>query len=932
MASRAAKVVDLFTEPDELDDFEVDMQALNEFTPEPRGGDEDISSMFIFSDRTGMEIPPADGPRHYDNLAEFISESELSRTASELIDAYRRDRESRRDWEKLYADGLDELGMMTMRNHRREDEAFAGASTVHHPVLIEAAVEFNARALPELFPSDGPVKTKIIGEMSEQAQAQAERVEHHMNWQLADEWEEFYPDLDQMLLELPLSGSAFKKVYSDPTLGRGCSRYVKSEDLVVPYHCTDLSTAPRVSHLQYPTRNEVRKRMVEGYYRHVDLVMPRELSQEYTEVKTRIDEMEGRSNRNDARSEDRPDTLIEMHVELSLADDPYIDQHGYEHDIALPYVVTIDLSSRQILSWRRNWQPDDRLYRKEQYFVHFKFLPGFGFYGFGLIHTIGHLARAATGSLRALLDSAAFANLQGGFKRKGSSGRGLTGEQVLSPGEFKEVDVGDDIRKDVMQLNFPEPSSVLFQLLGMLVEAAQRFASIADLQVGDAPNTGPVGTTVALLEQGSRVFSAIHKRGHQAQRRELRLIAALNYEALPDGASTFGGRGGTAQIMREDYSDPVDVIPVSDPNIFSQTQRLTLAQSLDELAERNPSIMDKRAVVRRVLVALRVSDIDEVLPPPYEPPQMDPITENQMVLFQRPIRVYEPQDHNSHITVHLLFTQQQVAEMEAMGATPEVVQGFISVMQAHIAEHMAYQYKLTMGQALGDAIQLPVTPPMADQKQLTRARGIPTELDRQISKAAAQAAPMVAQTLNEVGHAAKKGPTKEEIEAQKVQQTGERDAERTEIEKQRVGIEARKQKHQEDLDWAKLELEAATSELQDIELDRLKANSEITIKQQVAEQQARIQEAAARAKVALDRWEAEQKAALKRRETESDIARKDRESHADVARDDRETDEQIKQDEKIIDARVEGLAKQAAAQAAAAKKTASTTKSSSSAK
>jgi hypothetical protein len=608
---------------------------------------------------------------HYSNLAEELDEKQVRSVGKDLIKAYEDDKSSRKQWEDQYSKGLKMLGVVV----EDRSDPFPGASGVHHPLLAEAATQFQARAISELFPSTGPVKTQIIGKTTDKKISQAQRVQDFMNYQLTNQISDYFNELDQMLFYLALAGSAFKKIYYDDMLDRICSKFVPAEDFVISYQNSDLETAERYTQIMKMSRNEVRKYQLSGFYRDVPLSKSEDGGGNEAVVQQTIERLEGMS----ASQSDSIHTILEVHANLDLGED----------DIALPYIVTIDYDMQQVLAIRRNWKEDDTLKRKRTYFIHYKYLPGLGFYGFGLIQMIGGLQHASTGALRALLDSAAFANLNGGFRAKGARIEG--GDITVSPGEWVEVEAyGDDLRKSFIPLPFKEPSPTLLSLLGVLTESGRRFASIADAMIGDSAGSGPVGTTVALIEQGSKVFSAIHKRIHQAQGREFKLIYELNGEYL-DEEYPYEVIGETKKIRRKDFDSAINVVPVSDPNIFSQAQRIALAQTGLQLAQQAPQIIDTKEAYRRFLQSLNIPDYESLLIQDNEVPRRDPVSENMAVLNGKPIKVFENQDHAAHMAVHQQFMQDP-----RFAGNEQAQQVLYGQMLSHIGQHMAYLYQQQM--------------------------------------------------------------------------------------------------------------------------------------------------------------------------------------------------------------------------------------------
>jgi hypothetical protein len=585
------------------------------------------------------------GEDHYANLAEFLDESILTDIGSELDEKYNDYRSSRQDWEMAYTNGLDLLGF----KYEKRTEPFKGASGVTHPVLAESVTQFQAQAYKELLPADGPVRTQILGLTDRNKEDQAMRVKEFMNYQIMNVMKEYEPEFDQMLFYLPLSGSTFKKVYYDALLGRAVSKFIPAEDLIVPYSATSLEDAEAVIHVIKISENDLRKQQVSGFYRDVELGQP-PLKED--EIKSKQRELEG------VRVEKQEDiyTLLECHVNLDLEGfedkDP---QTGEPTGIKLPYVVTIEESSREVLSIKRNYKSDDPLKNRTNYFVHFKFLPGLGFYGFGLIHMIGGLSRTATSALRQLLDAGTLANLPSGFKMRGIRVR--DDAQPLQPGEFRDVDApGGNLKDAFMPLPFKGPDQVLLQLMGIVVDAGQRFASIADAQVGDMNQQAAVGTTMALLERGSRVMSAIHKRIYGALKNEFELLANVFSTYLPP-VYPYDVVGGQRQIKQTDFDEKIDILPVADPNIFSQSQRINLAQTQLQLAQSNPQIHDIYQAYRSMYEAIGVKNIDLILPSPKQPMPMDPSLEHITAMASQPYQAFPGQDHKSHIEAHLNFMQ-----------------------------------------------------------------------------------------------------------------------------------------------------------------------------------------------------------------------------------------------------------------------------------
>jgi hypothetical protein len=582
------------------------------------------------------------GEQHDANLAEFLEDKILDPLASELMDKYSTYKETRGDWEESYREGLSLLGF----KYVTRTEPFKGASSVTHPVLAEAVTQFQAQAYKELLPAEGPVRTQILGDVSIPKEEQSKRVKDFMNYQIMDQMKEYEPEFDQMLFYLPLSGSTFKKVYYDDLLGRAVSKFIPAEDIVVPYSATSLEDAEAIIHMVKMSENDLRKQMYSGFYKEVELGEP-QLKQD--RIKEKELELEGIK----ANTSEDMYTVLEMHVNLDLEGYEDIDEEGEETGIKLPYIVTIDESSNEILSIRRNYGEQDPLKKKKDYFVHFKFLPGMGFYGLGLIHMIGGLSRTATVALRQLLDAGTLANLPAGFKTRGVRMR--DDAQPLQPGEFRDVDVpGGNIKDQFMQLPFKGPDQTLLQLMGICVSSAQRFASIADSQVGDMNSQAAVGTTVALLERGSRVMSAIHKRLYVGLKNEFKLLADVFKTYLPP-EYPYDVPGASRNVKVADFDDKIDILPVADPNIYSQTQRISMAQSQLQLAQSNPKMHNMYQAYRSMYEAFGIKNINAILPPPQPPQPMDPSLEHIMAISGKPFQAFPGQDHKAHIDAHLSF-------------------------------------------------------------------------------------------------------------------------------------------------------------------------------------------------------------------------------------------------------------------------------------
>jgi hypothetical protein len=580
---------------------------------------------------------------HYDNLAELLPEDILDPIGLNMRSDYAEYKTSRKEWEQAYVEGLDLLGF----KYNNRAEPFQGASGATHPVLAEAVTQFQAGAYKELLPSEGPVRSQILGKIDQPKEQQAQRVKDFMNYQIMEKMEEYEPEFDQMLFYLPLSGSAFKKVYYDDLLQRAVSKFVPADDLVVPYTATSLDDAEAIIHVIKMSENDLRKQQVGGFYADIELQLPSKMEDKVTDKER---ELEG--TKATGRQENIY-TLLECHVNLDLEGFEDVGQNNEPTGIKLPYIVTIEEGSGKVLSIRRNFDPNYPTKNKIQYFVHFKFLPGLGFYGLGLIHMIGGLSRTATAALRQLLDAGTLSNLPAGFKQRGVRVRDEA--SPIQPGEFKDVDApGGNLRDAFYPLPYKEPSQTLLQLMGIVVQAGQRFASIADMQVGDGNQQAAVGTTVALLERGSRVMSAIHKRLYSGLKKEFKLLANVFKSYLPP-EYPYDVIGGEKTIKQTDFDDRVDILPVADPNIFSMTQRISLAQTELQLATSNPQIHNLNQVYRNMYQALGVKDIDQILPPPAPKAPKDPALEHIDAIGGKPFQAYRGQDHTAHITAHLNF-------------------------------------------------------------------------------------------------------------------------------------------------------------------------------------------------------------------------------------------------------------------------------------
>ena len=611
----------------------------------------------------------------YSNLAEDMDERVLGRISNDLINDYKRDKESRSDWEKAYISGLDLLGF----KYDNESRPFQGASSVTHPLLAEAVTQFQAQAYKELLPSDGPVRTVVVGDNTKEKEEQAQRVQEFMNYMLMEVMEEYTPDFDQLLFYLPLSGSAFKKIYYDEVMQRAISKFIPAEDLIVPYYATDLKDCERITHLVKMSENDILKKQRTGFYRDVD-ILP---SRQDDEVQEKYDSIEGVNPSDDKEYQFN---VLEMHIDLDLNE---YEVENADKNVKVPYIVTIDEGSQEVLSIYRNYDMNDPIFKRKEYFVHYKFLPGLGFYGFGLIHMIGGLSKTATAALRQLLDAGTLSNLPAGFKSRGLRIR--DDDQPFQPGEFRDVDApGGNIKDQFQILPFKEPSSVLFSLLGFVVQAGQRFAAITDNAIGNDAQNRAVGTTIALLERGSRVMSAIHKRCYYAMRQEFRLLSSVFGTYLPP-VYPYAVYGGNRLIKIIDFSPDVDVIPVADPNIFSMAQRVTLAQTQLQIAQSNPQLHNIREAYRRVYEALGTKQVDTLLKPEKIPQPLDPSIENAEALRMEIPKAYPEQNHDAHIIAHTAFIKSRMVQINPM---------VYALLQAHIAEHLSFKARALILQEL----------------------------------------------------------------------------------------------------------------------------------------------------------------------------------------------------------------------------------------
>jgi hypothetical protein len=747
---------------------------------------EDPEAVTIGTEGFELEIRKGD-PNEDDfdaNIAEEMGDNELSLLASELLGDFEDDISSRKDWMQTYVDGIDLLGMKL----EERTEPWAGACGVTHPLLSEALVKFQSETIMETFPASGPVKTKIIGKETQEKKEAAERVQADMNYRLTEEMPEYRPEHERMLWGLGLSGNAFKKVYYDPALGRQTSIYVPAEDVVVPYGTSDLRTADRVTHVMRKTENEVRRLQVEGFYSDIDLGDP---INSLDEVEKKIAEKMGFRASTDDRYK-----LLEMQVNLDLPGYEDVDKDGEPTGIALPYIVTIEKSNQKILAIRRNWQPDDKLKQKRNHFVHYGYIPGFGFYCFGLIHLIGAYAKSGTSILRQLVDAGTLSNLPGGLKSRGLRVKG--DDTPISPGEFRDVDVpSGSIRDNILPLPYKEPSQVLAQLMNQIIDEGRRFASAADLKVSDMSGQAPVGTTLAILERTLKIMSAVQARIHYSMHEELRLLKGIIRDYTPEEYD-YEPDTGDRQIKQSDY-DHVDVIPVSDPNAATMSQKVVQYQAVLQLAQGAPQLYDLPLLHRQMLDVLGIKNAQKLVPMEDDTRPRDPITENQNILKGKPVKAFFYQDHQAHIAVHSMAIQDPKIQ-QVLAQNPNV-QTMMAAMQAHIAEHLGYEYRKQMEQTMG--MQLPN---YEEDDDIV----IPKEMENQIAQMAAQASQQLLQ--------------KNKMEAQQQQAQQQMQDPVIQMQMQELAIKQAEQKRKTDKDAADVMLKGQQLE---VEKERIRSQQEI---------------------------------------------------------------------------------------------------------
>ena len=652
-----------------------------------------------------------DSDEHSANIVDDLSEQEQADLANSIIDWVDVDLESRKDWDQRMEQAMELMGL---NNIPLEELPFDGASAVTYPTIGEAVVQFQSRAIEEVFPSEGPVKVKIVGETTVEIEEQAERVKNHMNYQILDQDRSYFWHVDQMLFYLPLGGSAFKKTYFDSVSEMVVSRFVKSPDFIVPYIATDLASSPRYTHRMFKNRSEMKKLFAAGFWAEIDLPKITPFAADTLDDRDREFRDQADSRTADVHPDDAVYTVYECHCDMEFE----MDEERYDRSAPLPYIITVERETRKVLSVRRNWKEADPLFMKRMWFTHYRYLPGIGFYGFGLLHMIGSVAEATSGTIRALLDSAAFANMQGGYVSNDAKMK--PGDEHISPGMYKEVNMSaEELNKAFYTPPFKEPSRALALLFTELKDAGKAFSSATEVMTGEASNTGPVGTTIALIEQGSKPFSAIHRRLHMAAAEEFKLRAELNYEFLPD-QYPYKVEGAEGVVMKNDYDGRIDVIPISDPNIFSSTQRIAQGQALIELADGHPELYNQMEVHERFLRAIRIPDPEALLNKEVTVRE-DPVQENMKMLQGQGAQAFMEQDHDAHIAVHTMFTN---------GLNEEALEVMGPIMQAHMAEHYAMKYFNDMNRRMGG--QLP--PPGS----FTEENKMPPEMELQIAQAAAQ--------------------------------------------------------------------------------------------------------------------------------------------------------------------------------------------------
>jgi hypothetical protein len=805
----------LRTEIEDQDDAALEIEVVN---PEAVSIEtEDGGVLIDFGD--SLENESADD--HNANLADFIDETDLMGICLDLVSSFRGDKESRADWERSYVKGLDLLGL----KHEERTQPWDGACGVFHPLLTESVIRFQSQSIQEIFPASGPVKTAIVGKIDEKKTKQAERVQDYLNYLLTEKMTEYRSETEKMLFSLPLAGSAFRKVYYDPNLGRPCSMFVPAEDFVVSYGASDLTTCERSTHVMKKSSNDIRKLQVSGFYRDIDLP-PSAPSTD--EIERKYNELTGDSASYDY---DSRHTILEMHVNLDLPG--FEDMEDDEPTgIHLPYVVAIDQSSRTILSIRRNWYEDDPLKNKREHFVHYQYMPGLGFYGFGLIHMIGGLAKSATSLLRQLVDAGTLSNLPGGLKSRGLRIKG--DDTPIMPGEFRDVDVpGGAIRDNIAFLPYKEPSNVLYQLMGDIVEEGRRFASAADVKASDMNGEAPVGTTLAILERSMKVMSAVQARLHASMRVELRLLTGI---VRDHGPEAYPYEEDGEPIVVEDFDNRIDIIPVSDPNAGTMAQRIMQYQAALQLAAQAPEMYDMPLLHRQMLEVLGIRDADEIVPTDKDMKPTDPVSENMNIINGKPVKAFIYQDHEAHIQTHMAMIQDP-SIMEIMGKSPNAKKAQAE-LSAHVQEHLAFKYRQDIEKQLGVELPPPDEP-------------MPEDIEYRISRLVAPAAAQLS------GKAAKEKQMEEnqkqmqdpliQIQMQELQIKQQQVQQRAEAEMAKLQLEAQKAMAKAQLDQQKLDQQSQ------IEQARLGVKiSETNSKDELESKRIASQEQIAGAKLGVD--------------------------------------------------------------------------------
>lgn len=738
----------------------------------------------------GMEINLAPEPlpasNHHDNLAEFIDDSTLMNIGSELSTLFEADKDSRKEWETTYIKGLDLLGL------KIEDrtQPWEGACGVFHPMLSEAIVRFQAQSIQEIFPARGPVQTKILGETTTERTQQAQRVQEYLNYLLTEKMSEYRSETEKLLFSLALCGAAFRKVYYDPSLGRPASLFVPAEDFVVSYGASDLITCERATHVMKKTYNEIRKLQVSGFYADIELPPP---SPDITDIQKSYDKLNGESKGMDL---DSRYTLLEMVVDYDLPGFEDTDAEGNPTGIALPYVITLDKSSRNILAIRRNWYEDDLLKKRRQHFVQYTYIPGLGFYGFGLVHLVGGLAKSSTSILRQLVDAGTLSNLPGGLKTRGLRIKG--DDTPIMPGEFRDVDIpSGTLRENITFLPYKEPSGTLYQLLGNIVDEGRRFASQADMKIADMNAEAPVGTTLAIIERSMKVMSAVQARLHASMKKELKLLSQLVYDY---GPSEYPYDIPGKELTKEDFDDRIDIIPVSDPNAGTMAQRIMKYQAALQLAAQAPQLYDLPILHRQMIDALGIADAQEVLPDKTDIPPTDPVTENMNALQMKPIKAFLYQDHEAHIQTHVSFGQDPRLQGMLQQA-PQAAQALQAALTAHVSEHLAFAYRQQIEKQLGMKLPPPGEP-------------LPEDIEYRISELVAPAA---AQVLG-----------KAQAEAQMLQQQQQSQDPVLQMEMQKLQLRAQEIQQKAAADMAKVQADMQKAQMRmQTEKDRIKAQERI---------------------------------------------------------------------------------------------------------